>query len=80
MLWQSIRFEWRYYLRQPSFYVTSLLFFLMTFLAASSESIQIGGGGEVLGNGPFSVNPDLGNHAHFLDVFGGEFCWQHRNS
>lgn len=55
MLWQSIRFEWRYYLRQPSFYVTSLLFFLMTFLAASSESIQIGGGGEVLGNGPFSV-------------------------
>jgi len=55
MLWQSIRFEWRYYLRQPSFYVTSFLFFLMTFLAASSESVQIGGGGEVLGNGPFSV-------------------------
>ena len=55
MLWQSIRFEWRYYLRQPSFYVTSFIFFLMTFLAASSESIQIGGGGEVLGNGPYAV-------------------------
>ncbi len=55
MLWQMIRFEWRYYLRQPSFYVTSLLFFLMTFFAASSESVQIGGGGEVWGNGPFAV-------------------------
>ncbi|WP_306523579.1 M1 family aminopeptidase [Rheinheimera sp.] len=55
MLWQIIRFEWRYYLRQPSFYVTSLLFFLMTFFAASSESVQIGGGGEVWGNGPFAV-------------------------
>lgn len=55
MLWQSIRFEWRYYLRQPSFYVTSFIFFLMTFLAAASESVQIGGGGEVLGNGPFAV-------------------------
>jgi len=56
MLWQLIRFEWRYYLRQPSFYVTSLLFFLMTFFAASSESVQIGGGGEVWGNGPFAIN------------------------
>lgn len=55
MLWQSFIFEWRYYLRQPSFYVTSFIFFLMTFLAAASEAIQIGGGGEVLGNGPFAV-------------------------
>lgn len=59
MLWQLIRFEWRYYLRQPSFYVTSLLFFLMTFFAASSESVQIGGGGEVWGNGPFAISQTL---------------------
>lgn len=59
MLWQLIRFEWRYYLRQPSFYVTSLLFFLLTFFAASSESVRIGGGGEVWGNGPFAINQTL---------------------
>lgn len=59
MFWQLIRFEWRYYLRQPSFYVTSLLFFLMTFFAASSESVQIGGGGEVWGNGPFAISQTL---------------------
>jgi len=59
MLWQLIRFEWRYYLRQPSFYVTSLLFFLMTFFAASSESVQIGGGGEVWGNGPYAISQTM---------------------
>ena len=34
-------------------------FFLMTFFAASSESVQIGGGGEVWGNGPFAIGQTM---------------------
>ena len=48
-------FELRYYLRQPSFYVTSILFFLLAFFATASDNVQIGGGGEVWGNGPFAI-------------------------
>ena len=55
MFLQMIRFEWRYYRRQPSFYVTSILFFLLAFFATASDNVQIGGGGEVWGNGPFGV-------------------------
>ena len=45
MFLQMIRFEWRYYQRQPSFYVTALLFFLLAFFATASDNVQIGGGG-----------------------------------
>ena len=55
MFLQMIRFEWRYYQRQPSFYITSLLFFLLAFFATASDNVQIGGGGEVWGNGPFAI-------------------------
>ena len=55
MFLQMIRFEWRYYRRQPSFYVTSILFFLLAFFATASDNVQIGGGGEVWGNGPFAI-------------------------
>ena len=55
MFLQMIRFEWRYYQRQPSFYVTSLLFFLLAFFATASDNVQIGGGGEIWGNGPFAI-------------------------
>ncbi len=57
MFLQMIRFEWRYYQRQPSFYVTALLFFLLAFFATASDNVQIGGGGvgEVWANGPFVV-------------------------
>jgi ABC-2 type transport system permease protein len=64
-------FEWRYFTRQPSFYVTSLLFFLLTFLASVSDSVQIGGGGNVLYNGSFSIAQTLlimGIFAMFLVV------------
>lgn len=52
-------FEWRYFTRQPSFYVTSILFFLLTFFATISENIQIGGGGNVVYNGPYSIAQTL---------------------
>lgn len=59
MLGSLIRFEWRYYLRQPSFIVTALIFFLFSFLATVSRFVQIGGGGEVLKNGTFSIAQTL---------------------
>ncbi|MFB2718386.1 ABC transporter permease/M1 family aminopeptidase [Shewanella xiamenensis] len=59
MLLSMLRFEWRYYLRQPSFYVVSFLLFLMSFLSVASNNIQIGSGGEVLKNSPFGISQTL---------------------
>ncbi|NRB22548.1 M1 family aminopeptidase [Shewanella sp.] len=59
MLLSMVRFEWRYYLRQPSFYVIALLFFLLGFLSVASNNIQIGAGGEVMKNSPFSITQSI---------------------
>ncbi|ATC93082.1 ABC transporter permease/M1 family aminopeptidase [Pseudoalteromonas tunicata] len=59
MLAKMFMFEWRYFVRQPSFYVTSLIFFLLTFFATVSDNVRIGGGGNVLYNGPFSIAQTL---------------------
>jgi len=59
MLLKMLAFEWRYFTRQPSFYVTCLIFFFLTFFATVSENVQIGGGGNVLYNGPFSIAQTL---------------------
>ena len=40
-------FELRYQLRNPVFWVVAILFFLMTFGAATIPQIQIGSGGNV---------------------------------
>lgn len=53
------RFELRYYLRQPSFYVVSLLLFLISFLSVASDNVSIGGGGEVFKNGPYAIGQTL---------------------
>ncbi|NQY35969.1 MAG: ABC transporter permease [Alteromonadaceae bacterium] len=71
MLAKMFIFECRYFTRQPSFYVTSFIFFLLTFFATVSENVQIGGGGNVLYNGPFSIAQTLlimGIFAMFLVV------------
>lgn len=71
MFWKTLTFEWRYYLRQPSFIVTSLVFFLLPFLATTSDSVRIGGGGNVLYNGSFTIAQTcliLGIFALFLLV------------
>jgi ABC-2 type transport system permease protein len=71
MLGSLIRFEWRYYVRQPSFYVTALIFFLLPFLATVSRFIQIGGGGEIWKNGTFAISQTIlimGLFAMFLVV------------
>lgn len=71
MLGKMFLFEWRYFIRQPSFYVTSAIFFLLTFFATVSDNVQIGGGGNVLYNGPYSIAQTLcimGLFAMFLVV------------
>ncbi|MFM1886074.1 MAG: hypothetical protein RL026_1231 [Pseudomonadota bacterium] len=56
MLLHIARFELRYQLRSPVFWVTSVLFFLMAFGAAASDNIRIGGeGGNVLVNAPYAI-------------------------
>ncbi|MEW6990797.1 ABC transporter permease/M1 family aminopeptidase [Colwelliaceae bacterium 6441] len=65
MLAKMFLFEWRYFTRQPSFYVTSLIFFLLTFFATISDQIHMGGGGNVLYNGPFSIAQTLNTFSLF---------------
>jgi len=54
MFGKIFMFEWRYFIRQPSFFVTGLIFFLITFFATVSENVQLGGG-NVTANGPYSI-------------------------
>ncbi|MBM7072646.1 ABC transporter permease [Shewanella sp. 202IG2-18] len=55
MFLSSLTFEWRYYIRQPSFYVVATLFFLLSFLSVASNNVVIGGGGEVMKNSAYNV-------------------------
>ncbi len=56
MLLSVARFELRYQLTSPAFWVTFLIFFLMAFGAAASDNLSIGGkGGNVLVNAPFVI-------------------------
>ena len=59
MLRNMLKFEWRYFTRQPSFIVTCLVFFLLPFLAMSIDGIQIGGGGNVTKNSPAAISQIL---------------------
>lgn len=38
----SLTFEWRYFVRQPSFIIMSMIFFLLAFLATCIEQVQVG--------------------------------------
>ncbi len=49
------RFELRYQLRNPVFWVVAVLFFLLTFGSVTVENIQIGSGGNVHKNSPFAI-------------------------
>ena len=48
-------FELRYQVRSPAFWVTFVIFFLLTFAATASDNVQIGSGGNVLVNSPFAI-------------------------
>lgn len=55
MFLNMLCFEWRYFSKQPSFIVTSLIFFLLPFLVIAVEQIQVASGGNVHANGTFST-------------------------
>ena len=59
MLISMLRFELRYFLRQPSFYVVSLVLFLASFFSVTSSNVLIGGGGEVFKNSPYAIAQTL---------------------
>lgn len=48
-------FEFRYQVKSPIFWVTSGIFFLLTFLFVASDSISIGGGGNIHENSPHTI-------------------------
>jgi aminopeptidase N len=54
------RFEWRYQLKSPVFWVGSLIFFLLAFGATTVDTIQIGSRGNVNVNSPFAIVQVLG--------------------
>jgi aminopeptidase N len=49
------RFELRYQIKNPVFWVAAVLFLLMTFGAMASESVQIGAGGNIHKNSPIAL-------------------------
>ncbi|MBB1386878.1 hypothetical protein H5119_15255 [Pseudoalteromonas sp. SG45-5] len=55
MLFKMMQFELRYFMRQPSFYITSLILFFLTFMASVSDSVQIGGSSNVNINSPYAI-------------------------
>lgn len=59
MFSSMLHFELRYFLRQPSFYVVSLILFFISFFSVASNNVVIGGGGEVFKNSPFSIAQTL---------------------
>ena len=55
MFLKMLAFEWRYYIKQPSFMVTCLVFFLLPYLAMTIEEISIGRGGNTNINSPYVI-------------------------
>ncbi|MDT9598832.1 ABC transporter permease/M1 family aminopeptidase [Sphingosinicella rhizophila] len=49
------RFELRYQLRNPVFWVAAIMFFLLTFAGTTVESIRLGSGGNIHTNAPTAV-------------------------
>jgi ABC-type transport system involved in multi-copper enzyme maturation permease subunit len=52
-------FELRYQLRSPVFWVTTLIFALLTFGAVTSDNVQIGDVGNVKANSPYAIATTL---------------------
>ncbi|MFT8420478.1 MAG: M1 family aminopeptidase [Gluconacetobacter sp.] len=55
MLGRIARFEIRYQMRGPAFWVCALIFLTLTFLCTTVSVIQIGSGGNVHKNAPYAV-------------------------
>ncbi len=56
MFAEIFNFEWRFRLRQGTFWLYCGVFFLLTFAAAATDAVQIGGAlGKVARNSPFVI-------------------------
>ena len=56
MFSEIFRFELRYQLRQPLFWISAFFFFLLTFLAVTTDAVIVGGAiGRVHRNAPFVI-------------------------
>ncbi|HXI14428.1 MAG TPA: ABC transporter permease [Thermoanaerobaculia bacterium] len=56
MIGAIARFELRYHLRQPLFWILTALYFILTFFAVTSDAVQIGGAvGNVNRNAPYVI-------------------------
>ncbi len=55
MLSQVARFEMRYQATSPIFWITSIIFFAMTFWFVVSDSLRVGWGGYVVRNSPYTI-------------------------
>ena len=55
MLLHVAGFELRYQLKAPAFWVTSLIFFILTFALVTSDNLQLGWGGQVFRNSPYTI-------------------------
>lgn len=55
MLSQVARFEMRYQATSPIFWITSIIFFAMTFWFVASDSLRVGWGGYVVRNSPYTI-------------------------
>ena len=58
MLRHVAGFELRYQLTAPAFWVTSIIFFLLTFALVNSDNLQLGWGGQVFRNSPYTLALD----------------------
>ena len=57
MFLEFVRFELAYRLRRPATYIYFLVFFLLSFLAVTTDGVQIGGAaGKVYVNSPFVIS------------------------
>ena len=84
MFTRLIAFEWRYFVRQPSFIVTSMVFFLLPFLYMTINLIPKPGGSNVVFNSPYGITILMllfGRLAMFLVVnFAGNTATRNHSS
>ena len=59
MFFKLAKFEFNYFSKQPSFYVTMLVFLLLPFFAMISSNVQIGGASNVNFNSPHAITQTL---------------------
>src|SRR5678815_1666788 len=59
MFGRIARFEFRYQVRSPVFWVAAVVLFLLTFAATVSSQLQIGSIGAVYKNSPYAIAYEL---------------------